>query len=121
MTTVVHNLTLYRGITFDSFLVYCFEDDELTIPKDITGWTPWSEVRAQPDDTLILNLAPFISNAVIGEVTIPEVADEVTITLTDGKNKWDFTMEDPTGDRHGPYIRGSFIIKSKITQGVPPE
>lgn len=121
MTTVVQNLTLYRGITFDSFLVKCYQDDALTIPQDITGWTPWAEVRTEPDATLVINLAPFISNAVGGIVTVPAIADEVTITYTNGKYKWDFTMEDPSGERLGPYIRGSFIIKSKITQGSPPE
>lgn len=121
MTTVVHNLTLYRGITFDSFIVQCFEDDDLTIPKDITGWTPWSEVRSDPDETLVLNLNPFNSDASIGQVTIPDVTDESTILLVDGKYKWDFTMEDPTGARRGPFVKGSFIIKSKITQGAPPE
>lgn len=121
MTVVVQNLTLYRGITFDSFLIKCYEDDELTIPKDITGWTPWAEVRSDPDETLLINLNPSITNAAQGEVTVPEIPDETTITYANGKNKWDFTMEDPGGDRHGPYIRGSFIIKSKITQGSPPE
>jgi len=121
MTTTVVNLTLYRGITFASFIIQCFEDDALTIPKDITGWTVWSEVRTEPDATLVLNLNPFISTAATGIVTVPEVPDEQTIVLTDGKYKWDFTMQDPGGDRHGPFIKGSFIIKSKITQGVPPE
>lgn len=121
MTTVPFNITIYRGITFDSFIVKCYEDDALTIPKDITGWTPWAEIRTEPDEALILNLNPFISNAAIGEVTIPAVPDEQTILLTDGKNKWDFTMEDPGGDRRGPFVRGSAVIKSKITQGSPPE
>lgn len=121
MTTVVHNLTLYRGITFDSFIIKCYEDDALTVPKDITNWTPWAEVRADPDETRVLDLQPYISNAATGEVTIPPVVDESTILLTDGKYKWDFTMEDPGGDRRGPFVKGSFIIKSKITQGTPPE
>lgn len=121
MTTVTHALTLYRGITFDSFLVYCYEDDALTIQKNITGWIPWSEVRTAPDNALIQNLNPFISNALIGEVTIPAIPDEQTVLLTDGKYKWDFTMQDPGGDRRGPFIKGSFTIKSKITQGAPPE
>lgn len=121
MTAVTQNLTLYRGITFDSFLVRCYQDDAFTIPQDITGWTPWSEVRSAPDQTLILNLNPAISDAPNGIVTVPAIQDEQTILLPEGKYKWDFTMEDPAGQRFGPYIKGSFIIKSKITQGAPPE
>lgn len=121
MTTVTQNLTMYRGITFDSFLIRCYEDDALTIPQDITGWIPWAEVRANPDQSLILNLNPAISNAAQGIVTVPAIQDEQTILLAEGKFKWDFTMQDPGGQRFGPYIRGSFVIKSKITQGAPPE
>jgi hypothetical protein len=119
---VTQNLTIWRGITFDSFLVLCFQDTALTIPADITGWTAWAEVRPAPDDpNLIFNLSPFISNPTGGVVTIPAIQDEVTITLQEGKFKWDFTMQDPSGARRGPYIVGSCIIKDKVTQGQPPE
>ena len=121
MTTVTQNLTLYRGITFDSFTILCFEDDLLTIPQDLTGWTPWAEVRTAPDQLLILNLNPAVGNSTAGVVQVPAIQDEQTILLPEGKFKWDFTMENPGGERLGPYIRGSFVIKSKITQGAPPE
>jgi hypothetical protein len=121
MITVTQNLTLYRGLTFDSFQVLCFSDDALTIPQDLTGWTPFSEVRLAPDNLLIIDLQPYVSNAAAGIVTIPSIPDETTVILAEAKAKWDFTMEDPVGNRLGPYIRGSFIIKSKITQGQPPE
>lgn len=121
MIAVVQNLTLLRGITFDSFQIACFEDADFTVPFDATGWTPWSEVRSAPDGNLILNLNPFFSNYPGGIITVPAIQDEDTILLTDGKYKWDVVLEDPTGQRFGPYIKGSFIIKSKITQGDPPE
>jgi hypothetical protein len=121
MTTITRNLTLIRGITFPAFIIACFDDDALTIPSNITGWVPWSEVRTAPDGDLILNLVPFISNDSGGLVTVPTVEDEQTILLPEGKFKWDFTMQNPMGQRLGPYIRGTFTIKSKITQGSPPE
>lgn len=121
MTAVTVNLVLYRGITFDSFLILCFQEPAFINASDISGWTPWAEVRSNPDQTLILNLNPFISNGPGGIVTVPAIQDEQTILLPEGKYKWDFTMEDPGGQRFGPYIRGSFNIKSKITQGAPPE
>lgn len=118
---VTQNLTMWRGITFPSFIIVCYQDTALTIPADITGWTAWSEVRTAPDETLVLNLAPTITNPTGGVVTFPAIQDEITIQQVEGKYKWDFTMEDPTGQRFGPYVAGSFIIKSKITQGQPPE
>jgi len=121
MPQVVQNLTLWRGITFDSFLILCFQDVNLTIPANITGWTPFAEVRSIPYGPLQINLNPFISNATGGVVTIPLITDAVTISYVSGKYKWDFTMNDPGGERHGPYVSGSFIIKDKITQGQPPE
>ena len=121
MTPVSQPLTMYRGITFDSFQILCFQDSAFTTRQDITGWTPWSEVRTMPDAALVLNLTPFISNPIQGIVTVPAIQDEQTILLPEGKFKWDFTMQDPSGQRFGPYIQGSFTIKSKITQGSPPE
>lgn len=121
MITITQNLTLYRGITFLAFQIACFDDEAQTIPSDITGWTPWAEIRTAPDQDLIFDLVPFISDPLGGIVTIPSIEDEQTILLPEGKFKWDFTMQNPLGRRFGPYIRGSFIIKSKITQGSPPE
>jgi hypothetical protein len=102
-------------------MVACYQEAEFITATDITGWTPWAEVRSAPDLTLILNLNPFISNAAGGIVTFPAIQDEQTILMPEGKFKWDFTMQDPSGQRFGPYIKGSFTIKSKITQGTPPE
>lgn len=121
MITLTHNLELIRGLTFKAFLISCFQEDTFDTPSDITGWIPWAEVRSAPDQTLILNLNPFISNFTGGIITVPAIQDEQTILLPDGKFKWDFTMQDPAGQRWGPYIKGSFNIKSKITQGSPPQ
>lgn len=121
MTPVSLNLTLLRGITFDPILIYCFDAPDLLNAFDITGWTPWAEVRSAPDETLILDLTPAITDAVHGVVTIPDIQDEATILLPEGKFKWDLILQDPSGQRLGPYVKGSFIIKSKITQGSPPE
>lgn len=121
MNTLNHPLVLTRGLTFQAFLVGCFQEDTFDTPSDITGWIPWAEVRSAPDQLLILNLNPFISDYSGGIITIPAIQDEQTILLPEGKYKWDLTMQDPAGQRWGPYIKGSFTIKSKITQGSPPE
>lgn len=121
MIAKIQNLVLLRGITFDEIIIYCFDAPDLINVFDLTGWTPFAEVRSAPDYDLVLNLNPVISNPTTGVVRIPAIQDEQTIGLPEGKYKWDFLLSDPSGQRFGPYIRGSFIIKSKITQGEPVE
>jgi hypothetical protein len=99
---------------------------ELLIPADLTDWIPYAEVKTDPESTsVILDLAPIISQPDIGEVTIPAIQDEQTILLPSGsggklKCKWDLIFQVPTGERIGPYIAGSFLIKSIITEPAEP-
>lgn len=94
-------------------------------PADLTNWIPYAEVRTEPEGTLILDLLPVISDPTIGAVLIPAIQDEDTILLPAGtggklKCKWDLIFQVPTGERIGPYIAGSFLIKSIITEPAEP-
>lgn len=90
---------------------------------DLTGWVPDAEVRTDPEGTLIIDLLPTVTDAAIGEVTIPVITDEQSMLLpADGgklKAKWDFVFVVPSGDRLGPFLAGSFTIKSIITEPTP--
>lgn len=121
MKVVTQPLIITRGITFPGILINCFDSLDFTNVFDITGWTPWAEVRSIPDSTLILDLLPYIDDPLLGRILIPAIQDEQTILLPEGKYKWDFILQDPGGQRLGPYIKGPFKIISKITQGSPPE
>lgn len=94
-------------------------------PADMTDWIPYAEVRTEPEGALILDLAPVMTNAALGVLTIPAIQDEQTILLPPGtagklKCKWDLIFQVPTGERIGPYIAGSFLIKSIITEPAEP-
>jgi hypothetical protein len=98
---------------------------EVIEPADMTGWIPYAEVRTEPEGALVLDLLPEFVYPQYGEVKIPAIQDEQTILLpagTGGKNKckWDLIFQVPTGERIGPYIAGSFLIKSIITEPAEP-
>lgn len=115
MTPAALDLTLTRDITFGPIVITC--KDSAGAAVNVTGWTAYAEVRKKPEDTtVILNLAPVVSNGAAGQVTIPAIANTVTKTLPPGAYQWDFILQKPTGERLGPFITGRFNIGNKITQ-----
>jgi hypothetical protein len=93
------------------------------VPADLTNWIPYAEVRTEPEAVVVQNLVPAITDPTIGEVTIPAIQDEQTILLPSGtggkfKCKWDLIFQVPSGERIGPYLAGSFMILSIVTE--PP-
>lgn len=96
---------------------------QILLPADLTGYIPSAEVRSEPNGTLILDLLPALSDGDCGEVTIPVIPDNASMSLpADGgslKAKWDLVFIIPTGERLGPYLAGSFTIKSIITEREP--
>lgn len=111
------NLTLLRGSPFIPVSIFCFDAPDLSKASDITGWTAWAEVRSAPDETLILDLAPTISDPENGVVTLPAIEEKTTALLPDGKFEWDLILQDPSGQRLGPYVRGTFVITDQATIG----
>jgi hypothetical protein len=98
---------------------------EVIAPADMTDWIPYAEVRTEPESTLVLDLEPELVYPQYGVVRIPAIQDEQTILLPAGnggklKCKWDLIFQVPTGERIGPYIAGSFLIKSIITEPAEP-
>lgn len=98
---------------------------KVLVPADLTDWIPYAEVRSEPEGSLVLNLAPAVTNPPAGVVTIPVIQDEQTILLPSGgadkfKCRWDLIFQIPTGERIGPFIAGSFTIKSIITEPQAP-
>jgi hypothetical protein len=110
-------LKIYIGITFGPVILRA--KDAANQPVDLTGWKVFAEVRKKPGAVLYLDLQPVFSNITIGEITIPKMADEQTYDLVAGNYDWDLILEDPTGDRRGPYIQGPFPIVAIVTK--PPE
>jgi hypothetical protein len=96
---------------------------QVLVPADMTGYIPSSEVRDEPNGKLITDLLPVLTDATIGELTIPVIPPDQSILLPADSGlvraKWDIVFVIPTGERIGPYIAGSFFIKSIITEKAP--
>lgn len=109
-------LTLVTGLIFGPVILHA--KDAANQPVDLTGWKVWAEVRKKPGASVVLDLQPYFSDAAAGDITIPKLTDEQTYNLKVGDYQWDLIMEDPSGDRRGIYITGSFTIAASITKPV---
>jgi hypothetical protein len=113
MIPAVHNITCYIGTTLGP-LVFTGSDSD-SVAVDITGWTPYAEVRKRSGSEVVLDLAPTITSGPLCKITV-EITDEDTAELEAGTYKWDLLLQKPTGERLGPFITGAFILKTKISE-----
>ncbi len=93
-------------------------------PVDLTGYTTEAQVRRNPRSAMLIDLAPTVTDAANGEVTIPAIPTSVTTLYTSfGVFYWDFILKNSMNERLGPFVAGSFTISDSITQegAAPPE
>ncbi len=93
-------------------------------PVDLTGYIPEAQVRRTERGGLILDLEPTLTNAALGEVTIPSIPSATTRAIESfGNFRWDFVLKTSGNERLGPFVKGSFTISDNITQegDAPPE
>jgi hypothetical protein len=107
------NIVAWIGATLEPIVITFLDADSAAV--DLTGWSVFAEVRQLPFNSVILDLNPSITDAANGEVTIT-LTDEVTATLRAGSHKWDIMLENPGGERLGPYLQGEFVVQGMITQ-----
>lgn len=112
MTPAIRALTLYRGCTF-SFVAVAKDADQVVV--NLSGWTALAQVREGPNKPLVLDLAPTIPTPANGQIVIG-FTDEQTRDLPRGSYEWSLLLERPTGEILGPFITGSFFIKSQVTR-----
>ncbi len=91
-------------------------------PVDLTGYGVEAQVRRTSKSTnIVLDLAPFISDPTVGEITIPSLTSTQTKALTlTGDFRWDLMLTN-TGNRFGPYVVGKFTISDLITKSITPD
>lgn len=106
------SLTLIRGCTFENLVLTMLDSNGVVV--NITGFTVSAQVRATSGGTVIIDLSPSITDAVNGQITIPTINDETTLTYTAGNYFWDLLLEDGS-DNNQKMLTGSFIIENKIT------
>lgn len=87
-------------------------------PIDLTGFTAEAKVRRTVNATdILIDLAPTVTNAAIGEITIPTMTTAQTDALTfTGNFMWDLVLVSG-GQRFGPFVQGKFVVSDNITQG----
>ncbi len=86
-------------------------------PVDLTGLTPEAEVKRTSGSSVALDLNPSVTNASIGEITIPPMTTTETQDLDFvGTFNWDLVLRDGGGGRTGPYVKGPFLVSDNITQ-----
>jgi hypothetical protein len=113
MTPATLRLTLITGTTFGPVVITCKDSEDAAV--DLTGWSAFAEVRQSVNAAVVLDLAPEVTDAAAGEITIA-LSDEDTADLTPGSFVWDLILENAAGQRLGPYVAGSFVIRKPVTQ-----
>jgi len=111
MTPGTFNITITKGTTFKAIVLTINPDD----PLDLTGWSAFAEVRASSGGSVVLDLAPSITDAAGGEITLTTLTDEQTALLPAGNYQWDLLLEDASGEIFGRVLAGRFSIIDKIT------
>ena len=106
------NLRIIQGCTFTALEFQT--QDVAGNPVDLTGYNVAAEVRVACGTTVILDLAPAITDAANGTITIPEIDDETTDTLPKGSYQWDLLLEDGSDNRQ-QILQGRFDIICTIT------
>src|ERR1041385_1299776 len=84
---------------------------------DLTGYGVEAHVcRTVNASDIFIDLNPSITNAVQGQITLPEITSTNTDLLpATGKFYWDLVLTQ-AGNRFGPYVGGSFTVSDNITQ-----
>jgi hypothetical protein len=107
------HIVVYEGLAYGPLLIRCLDASGAAV--DLTGYTAHAEIRENASGAVKLDLAPTISDATAGEITISRT-DEQTDGAAAGKWKWDLVLENPSGDLIGPIVEGNASIISPITQ-----
>ncbi len=107
------NLFIVRGCTFEQLELQMQDVDGN--PVVITNFTVEAQVRTFPSDTLVVNLAPTVTDGPNGIVTIPEIIRTTTVSYELGNHRWDLLLSDSSGDPKVRLLYGDFTITDSIT------
>jgi hypothetical protein len=84
---------------------------------DLTGFTAHAQARRIPDDTILQDLTPAVTDPTGGVVEIPKFRDEETLDFTLCTNgKWSLVLENSTGDWLPPIIAGAYTVVNSVTR-----
>jgi hypothetical protein len=109
--------TEYLGLEFD-IQAAGTGTNRVWTKRPITSWGVWAYVRDKVGGTLIIDLAPDLTNAAVGKVDL-SMTDSETYVLDAGNYFWDLILQNPAGERLGPLFAGTFNIIHLITDPAP--
>ena len=112
MTPGVLNMTIYKGLAFDS-LIFNFKDAN-GVAINLTGWAVFAKSRNSYGQ--LIDLGPVINNPAAGQVTINLSATK-TDTFSIGQQQWDMILQRPDLTKIGPYVTGTITVKDAVTHG----
>jgi hypothetical protein len=116
MKPAIHDITIRRGATFGPKR-FAFKDDAGN-PVDLIGWKVWAHARKRPLGPLLFDLAPQITDAPAGVVTIYRTDEQTSAYPRLEEGAWDLLLENPDGERIGPLVAGFVNVQIPSTQ--PP-
>lgn len=87
---------------------------------NLTGYSVHGQARRIPNDTLLQDLNPSITNAAGGEITIPKFTDEQTLNFKSIENgKWSLVLENSGGDWLPAIVAGAYSVTTSVTRNQP--
>lgn len=92
-------------------------------PVDLTGYEAEALVRrsTDPKAEVVLDLSPSVTDAALGEITIPPINSIDTEDLRLGNFNWDLILKfTATDERFGPFAKGVFQIADNYTSTLIP-
>lgn len=125
MSATSFNIVIVRGITHPSILVVF--KNLVGAQVDLDSYNVYSQVRKKPGGSVVLDLEPVIipddqllgyPDEVLGpgRVKLAGYTDEETFAMKNASLYWDIVLENPAGERLGPFVAGSFDIITIITE-----
>lgn len=110
------DLTLYRGSTFGPIHAVCKDSTPAVV--NLTGYVAEAQVRTAYNKPLILDLAPTIPVPANGTIIIyfTDEATKAIMSPGNGDYVWDMFLTSPSGERLGPFLAGTFTIKTGVTK-----
>ena len=87
---------------------------------DLTGYIAHAHARRIPDDTVLQNLSPIITDYTGGEITIGKFTDEQTLNFSTIVNgRWSLVLENGAGDWLPPIMAGAYSVVNSVTRNAP--
>jgi hypothetical protein len=81
-------------------------------PINLTNWQVFA--KSTNGFGQLYDLQPFVSNPAAGQITI-QLTQQQTDLFSIGRNRWDFMLQRPTGERLPPFLGGNLTVTEPVS------